>query len=139
MDGTHSINIFNPRVIIKYYFIARIRILVLISTNHDPQRSVHHLTLIFCEKKIGQKSLNWLLRRRTLKIFLYIFLFKIRPSIVAPPYHKGSWFQQLCVYPSLGCFHTLFFRPAGFWKEDLKKKQFLNNSFLSPLRVWSFI
>lgn len=33
---------------------------------------------------------------------------KINLSIRAQPYHRVSWFSQLCIYTTWGCFHSSF-------------------------------
>ena len=48
------------------------------------------------------------LRRTFLKIYSIYSYVKLRPHIVAPPYPRGSWFSQLWIYTTWGCFHTSF-------------------------------
>lgn len=68
---------------------------------------------------------RWFLKRRYLKIFLYIFCVKfwllIGPHPVTRDHH---WkYYEIYMYPTWWCFHTrfYFFLLKCFWKEDIKR------------------
>lgn len=41
-------------------------------------------------------------------VFSMYYCVKFRPHIVAPPYAWGSWFEEICVYPTRECFHISY-------------------------------